>query len=224
MIISTISDTHGMHAGVLIPKCDVLVHSGDVLNNGTELPMLRAFDEWAGRLIDQGVCKHVVCSFGNHDLILDPNQTRDFQATYVDPADVLKNVIPLINKETIIEGVKFYGVPQTNFFYNWGFNVPMGYMKPYMDAIPDDTDVLVTHGPPYGGYGGITVEGEDAGSFECTQRLKELKVKLVVCGHIHKGYGRYMLPRKDGGGTVVLNSSICTEKYQPTNAPQVFSL
>jgi hypothetical protein len=52
--------------------------------------------------------------------------------------------------------------------------------------VPDDTDILLTHGPPRGHLDGFKRSG-------CTFLAKEVarvRPRLVVFGHIHIGYGQ----------------------------------
>ena len=60
-------------------------------------------------------------------------------------------------------GYKIWGSPWTPWFHDWGFNSRRGpECKSHWDKIPDDTDIILTHGPPlafgdrcdHGGYAG----------------------------------------------------------------------
>ena len=55
------------------------------------------------------------------------------------------------------------------------------------NLIPDDTDVLITHGPP-AGHRDLTKAGHNAGCVELLQTV-ELRVKPLfhIFGHIHEG-------------------------------------
>ena len=46
-----------------------------------------------------------------------------------------------------------------------------------------------------------------------TKTLERVQPRLMVCGHIHSGYGGYRL-----GGTEVVNASIVDDAYRPVNA------
>jgi Icc-related predicted phosphoesterase len=52
------------------------------------------------------------------------------------------------------------------------------------------------------------------------KRIEEIKPKLVVCGHVHEGYGAYKLPC----GTTIVNASVLDEKYRLVNAPIVVEI
>ena len=50
-----------------------------------------------------------------------------------------------------MEGVKVYGSPWQPWFGGWAFNLERGPdIAAKWALIPDDTDVLLTHGPPAG--------------------------------------------------------------------------
>jgi Icc-related predicted phosphoesterase len=91
-------------------------------------------------------------------------------------------------------------------------------MKAKWDAIPDNTDILVTHGPPYG-YLDIP-GGQNALRVGCEMlryRVDEIKPKIHVFGHIHGSYGHYF-----NGHTHFFNASILNERYMYANLPFTF--
>jgi len=52
---------------------------------------------------------------------------------------------------TTIEDLKFWGSPVQPEFFNWAFNRERGEdICKHWDLIPDDTDILITHGPAFG--------------------------------------------------------------------------
>ena len=89
-----------------------------------------------------------------------------------------------------------------------------------------DTDVLITHGPPMG-YGDSVyrmdwdgkVRSENVGCENLLNTIKVIKPSFHVCGHIHGGNGVYPM-----GNTKVINASVCTERYDPTQQPIVFNI
>ena len=62
-------------------------------------------------------------------------------------------------------------------------------------------------------------EGMHCGSMAVYDFIMNRQPKLVVCGHIHEGYGLAML-----GNTLVVNASSCTREYKPSNQPVVIEL
>ena len=93
--------------------------------------------------------------------------------------------------------------------------------------IPDDTDILVTHGPPFGTLDTVSPHSTHrCGCEELALRLKELSyLKLHVFGHIHGGYGQkvtYPRLREEGPIYYCYTSVNCEhmdEDYRPVNAP-----
>lgn len=101
-----------------------------------------------------------------------------------------------------------------------GFNAPRGEAcRAIWDRIPDDTDVLVTHGPPLG-YGDLCRSGVRAGCYDLLRAVKErVRPAFHVFGHIHEGYGA-----TTDDTTVFVNAATCSLRYKPTNPPLVFDL
>jgi hypothetical protein len=113
--------------------------------------------------------------------------------------------------------MSIYGAPHQPEFCNWAFNVPRGEaLKQIWDKIPKGTDVLVTHGPPYG-LRDKNMEGMKCGDRMLKQAIGRVRPKLHVCGHIHEGYGV-----EQWAGCLIANSSVCNRRYQPINEPLVF--
>lgn len=223
------SDTHGQIDIEDFPAGDVLVLAGDIFKNyfvwderkGKKLEMqlnaLKDLDEYAGNWIESGKYKYVIQIAGNHDWI--------FQ--YTDAGRNLKNIKYLQDEEIIIDGIKFYGSPWQPEFCNWAFNLPRN--GPDIEEkwlnIPDDVDVLITHGPPFGILDEVdridrATNSHHVGCEKLLYRLqnpyKPLRPKLAISGHIHSGYGRKVI-----NNTVFINAAICTEAYEPTNQPFV---
>ncbi len=124
-----------------------------------------------------------------------------------------------------IKGIKFWGEPTQPEFpakNSWCWNETRGSdeMKAIWQAMPEDTDVLITHGPPKG-YGDPSSTGQSVGCEDQLRRLIDVKPKVVVCGHLHSGNGVY--PIKDIG-TLVVNTSICNEQYQPIQSPYLIDI
>jgi Icc-related predicted phosphoesterase len=206
MRLVCVSDTHGYHDAMHVPDGDVLIHAGDLTKCGT-LEEVRAAGDWLTKLPH----KHKLVVAGNHDFLFerDPAAARALftHATYLE------------DEAVEIDGVRFYGSPYTPEFFNWAFMLPRGEaLRAKWSRIPNDVDVLVTHGPPNKVLD-RTVHGDHAGCEALAERVAELKPKLHVFGHIHEGYGI-----RDDGPTRYMNASICTFDYRPKNAPMVFEL
>ncbi len=97
--------------------------------------------------------------------------------------------------------------------------LPEGHRFPMLkyELIPEDTDILITHGPPYGTMDVVrnfhTGKAENVGSTILAGTTNTLKsLKLHVFGHIHEGFGK----SKDGK---MVNASYVNEEYLPVNKP-----
>jgi Icc-related predicted phosphoesterase len=199
--IVAISDTHGFHNAVDIPEADILVFAGDITMHG-ELKIVENFNNYLGDLPHS--MKIVIA--GNHDFCFE----RDPEAS----ADILTNGIYLQDQAIEIQGIRFYGSPWQPWFYDWAFNLQRGpEIREKWDLIPEDTDVLITHGPPLG-HGDRVLQGESVGCQDLLETVERVQPKIHIFGHIHEGFGI-----THNENTTFINASICDAAYQPRNAP-----
>ncbi|MEI6873153.1 MAG: UvrD-helicase domain-containing protein, partial [Verrucomicrobiota bacterium] len=64
---------------------------------------------------------------------------------------VASTIARLLNSGVTIEGLKIWGSPYSPRFFDWAFNCDRGEdIAQHWRLIPDDTDILITHGPPAG--------------------------------------------------------------------------
>lgn len=206
MRIVCISDTHE-HL-VPLPEGDVLVHAGDITFNG-DLYKIQEFNFWMAGL----PFKRIVVIAGNHDW----NFVR-----YPDSKNLLSACTYLEDSEVIIEGVKFYGSPWQPEFGGWAFNRTRGpALRRIWDKIPDDTDVLITHGPAWSVLDRTADMwgNKSVGCEELLLAVQRVRPKVHVFGHIHASYGVEIY-----NDTTCINASICNEKYQPVNKAIVIDI
>jgi len=205
MKIVCISDTHKKHRELDLPEGDVLVFAGDMSGRGS-LKSVRKFNRWLGEQPHQ----HKIVIAGNHDWA--------FQKQGLIAREEMTNAIYLEDTETVIDGVKFYGSPWQPEFCGWAFNLPRGeLLKRRWEAIPDDTNVLITHSPPAGIADWSIYDDEHCGCEYLRTRVEQLDdMKLHVFGHIHHGYGMY-----GDSKMVYVNASSCDEGYNIVNPPIV---
>jgi Icc-related predicted phosphoesterase len=204
MKIVVISDTH-CHK-VDLPEGDLLIHAGD-LSTGGHRSQIQPQLNWLDRQHDEKGYKDVVVVAGNHDKKLeDPSQFNFRRLIYLD------------NESTHINGLHIYGSPCTPKFYNWSFMHERGEpIKRIWDRIPDDVDILITHGPPFGI--GDLVRGRHTGCLDLLHAVQRVKPALHVFGHIHEGYGAYVADAIPN--VYFVNAAIMDDDYIPLNKPQV---
>lgn len=177
-----IADTHGFHGLLKVPEgIDVIIHSGDASNyrdpykNEIEV---RNFIAWFSSLD----VKYKVFVAGNHD-------------TSIEKGLITKNdfdnecIYYLENSGVEIEGLKIWGSPHTPQFGDWAFMKSRAklYDKAWKH-IPDDTDILIVHGPPKGVMD-LSFDRfnrpEMCGCSSLRKRVLQIEPKLFLSGHIH---------------------------------------
>lgn len=215
--IVSISDTHGYHRRIKnIPDADVLIHAGDITGRG-EIKVLNDFAMWMKELPHA----HKLLIAGNHDLTLERDNAQK--------QEILKlfqecGITYLQDSGIEIDNIHFWGSPWQPLFHSWAFNLPRGEaLAEKWALIPDNTNVLITHGPPYqildAAPRGV-FDIEHTGCEALLERVLELThLRAHVFGHIHNSYGKY-----EEFNVKFINSCICTESYYPNNLPQIFEI
>jgi Icc-related predicted phosphoesterase len=222
MKIVCISDTHGLHGKMVhkIPDGDILLIGGDISNYGTAAQLI-SFNDWLGG--EKSKFDKIICIGGNHDYGLDLNHENGLlcNPNKISGKELLTNCIYLDDEEYTYKDVKIYGSPITPWFYNWAFNRERGVeIKKYWEMIPTDTDILITHGPPYGVMDYVERTMTRVGCEDLSNRIKDLtQLKLHLFGHIHQGYGI-----EEISGVTYVNASICDEDYNPLNKPIILEI
>ena len=219
MKITVLSDTHTRHrhCEADLPGGDLLIHAGDFMNSGYHKQEATEFFDWFSSI--KNYDKKVFIA-GNHDRIIENDPTWSL-LTIKD----YSNIIYLQDEGFSLydmdkdSSTRLYGSPWQPDFNMWAFNLPRNgeEMKGRWDAIPEDTDILITHGPPYGYHdipGGQSIR---VGCEMLRHRVDEIKPKIHVFGHIHGSSGYYF-----NGHTHFINAAILDERYDYTNLPVSF--
>ncbi|HMQ04280.1 MAG TPA: metallophosphatase domain-containing protein [Pyrinomonadaceae bacterium] len=214
MRIVCLSDTHNCTSEIAVPDGDLLIHSGDSTITGTVEEVAR-FNDWFSGLPH----KHKIFVAGNHDWLFEKDSSRAKRS--LDPS-----IAYLQDSAVEVEGLKIYGSPWQPRFFDWAFNLNRGYeLAEKWALIPDDIDILITHGPPYGILDLVPRKGwdENTGCEELRKRVEQIaaqgRLKLHVFGHIHCGYGLH-----EELGVKFVNASTCDEQYKPSQPPMVVDL
>ena len=205
MKICIISDTHEQQDKLVLPQADLLIFCGDITYTGDRIKTLE-FVDW----FDSQPHKHKIFIAGNHDFLYEDS---------IFPYDSPFRKNYLYNQAISIDGYIIYASPYTPKFGNWAFMKKRGdEIANEWKKIPQDTDILITHGPPQGILD-KTRRGVNAGCYDLMKRVKEIKPQLHAFGHIHEGYGQV---EKDG--TIFVNASNCDEFYNIKNPPIVVEI
>jgi hypothetical protein len=169
---------------------------------------------------------HKVVTWGNHDwcgqvcdFVLDSPQharSKDFQIL-VDEGTTVPSPDATAGRMSV------WGTPWSNRFGRWAFMKEPRHLAPIYAAIPGATDIIVSHQPPHG-YGDQTFNldsgrVEHLGSRELLAAIERVRPRVVICGHVHGGFGRF-----EHLGIPIYNVSVVDEQYRLVNAPTVIEL
>lgn len=208
MKIVAISDTHGLHHQLQLPKGDILLHSGDVAKRGSEQEIV-AFLNW----FSQQDFQYKIFIAGNHDFYFEETPAAAIAALI--PA----NVIYLNDSGVTIEGINIWGSPVQPRFFDWAFNRDRGAdIDRHWQLIPENTDILLTHGPPKGILD-KTFQGLEVGCEMLLNRIEQIQPKYNVFGHIHEGYGQVTK-----NNIHFINASVVNLRYMVVNPPVEFEM
>jgi Icc-related predicted phosphoesterase len=203
MQITIVSDTHGLHNQLQLPGGDLLIHAGDVTARGNETEVVQ-FLEW----FKNQKYTHKIFIAGNHDWFFE-NETAEYIQSLIP-----KEVTYLNDSGICIDGYLIWGSPIQPTFFNWAFNRNRGdEINKHWQLIPKNTDILITHGPPFGILD-QTLRGEKVGCEMLLEKVNEVQPKLHVFGHIHEGYG--MIKKEN---STFVNASVLDIGYRYKNEP-----
>jgi Icc-related predicted phosphoesterase len=191
-----------------LPKGDVLIHAGDITYKGKRTEV-EDFLTW----FDKQKFAYKVFIGGNHDFFLEKEKKEGIEK-------MIPQGITYLNDSGItIDNIKLWGSPVTPKFFNWAFNRKRGdSIKKHWSLIPESTTILITHGPCYGILDQVASE-EHVGDKDLLARIREVKPKVHLFGHIHESYGT-----TKSGGVHFINASLMNENYELVHKPTVFDL
>jgi Icc-related predicted phosphoesterase len=159
----------------------MIIHSGDCSNTRDPYnnePEVRDFIDWFKMI----PVKYKIYVAGNHDTSIEKRLVtkKDFEDA---------GIIYLENESVTIEGIKFFGSPHTPQFGQWAFMKDRAKLERFWRmAIPEDTDVIITHGPPRGVLDKSYDRNhnmESCGDKSLLNRVLEIEPAYVLFGHIH---------------------------------------
>jgi Icc-related predicted phosphoesterase len=188
MKILATSDLHGdfetlNKLGDVVRDYDAVIIAGDFTNfSSAKLAM-----HMVGEI--ESIVKNLFIVPGNCDL----EETSDLYSELG---------ISLHSTGKIVDGIGFFGAGGSNIT---PFNTPLEYDEDdikkmleegYEEVREAKIKILVSHSPPKGTVD-QTSGGINAGSIAVRDFLKENKVSLVICGHIHEAKGVGKVGRAD---------------------------
>ncbi|MEG0950140.1 MAG: metallophosphatase domain-containing protein [Bacteroidales bacterium] len=174
------SDTHGDHHKLPIPtNIDIIICAGDVVN-GLSNPELERFFKWYASI----PADLRIFVAGNHELIFDlfPEEAKSL---------IPNNIVLLENSGISYKKIKFYSVAARGWLH-------------YETEIPNNTDILITHGPPLG------ILDNQQGCALLRKAVFKSKPAYHLFGHIHSL----------GNHTKTINNiRFCNVSYQNQEKP-----
>ena len=187
MNVTIIADTHGLHDEIKLKPGTMLIHAGDITEYGTEEEVI-SFLQW----FSQQPFKYKIFIAGNHDFFLEESTAAKRKKF------ISKDIIYLQNSGVEIEGLKIWGSPVTPYFLGMAFNVRPGKdIKKIWEKVPQDTAILITHGPPKG------MLDDNFGCEELLNALPIINPKIHCFGHVHGCNGR-----KNFNKTMFVNAAL----------------
>ncbi|PGH20411.1 hypothetical protein AJ80_03556 [Polytolypa hystricis UAMH7299] len=209
--IVCVSDTHNhspKNGAFKLPKGDVLIHAGDLTNQGS-LSELRRTVEW----IEEADFEAKIVIAGNHDITLDSQFYSSHGHTFHNqnlesPSECLSlftspsssitylnhqsTTIRLSNPDGPQTAFKVFGSPYSPRRGKWAFSYSPDSedeARTLWSAIPADADIVVTHTPPFSHCDEVAGEGS-VGCKILQQTLAHVvRPRLAVCGHVHESRG-----------------------------------
>lgn len=208
-----ISDVHDKWREVKIPQCDILISAGDYSFHGSPMAV-NHYHQW----LNNQPAKHIISVQGNHETWVEKN--------FEDAKAIALRACPRVHfmEEglVVIDGVNIWCSAITPWFHDWAYNRVRGEeIQKHWNQIPDNTNILVTHGPPAGILDIVPrADGtpkERVGCHDLLARIKELKdLDLHFFGHIHESHGQH---HEDG--VSFYNVAVCDGYYMPSNGVTV---
>ena len=188
-----LSDTHGKHRTLPLPSqgADILLHCGDWSNWKTSKKDTVDFNKWLGEL--KGYERKILIC-GNHEICCGKLTTAKIKEKYITNAEYY------CNEAIQHKSLKLWLSPLTrarNVSYRANsFSKSQERLQEEFSKCPNDTDVLITHSPPYGILDRHK-KGHRMGSIELWKTVQRVLPSIHIFGHCHDDAGalsRKMLP------------------------------
>lgn len=216
-----ISDTHNrIDSGFVLPEGDILIHCGDLtMKGGTDEihSFISCLTNWRFR--------HKIVIAGNHDFTFDPLFCRTANKSNLHYNEALKRELGryctyLEDSGVDLYGYRLWGTPWIPRHTKSAFSLSDGCaeLRAKREMIPDNIDILITHGPAYG-LNDLTVDNRHVGCPLLLESFQRIHPLIHLCGHIHECHGIAETRHFPS-----VNAAICAKKYRPIHRPFVFDL
>lgn len=222
MIVDCIADLHGYEPK--LPGGDLLILAGDY-TAADKMTQWGKFFRWVK---EQPYRKKVLIA-GNHDGFFESGFPK-----CQEEADDLKEVQSFLKERgemddpdfeylcdsgTEFEGLKIWGTPWTPWFHGVNpkckaFMDSEGYLTKRFKLIPNNLDILITHGPMLHVLDG-NYDGYACGSKALREAVDRARPRFHVFGHIHEQGNNQLMYKHVGPNTWCVNCSYVNENYKP---------
>ena len=210
-----ISDTHTKHNDIdfsdVGDDVQMIIHCGDFSHSPQQV---FSFCKWFEDLD----FKYKILIAGNHDEYIQTVGYETFKG-YCEQ----KGIIYLEDTSVEIEGIKFHGSPWSCMFGDWAFMEDDLELEGIAwNKIPDDVQVLITHGPAkgvgddVGAYQDISNSNVGSSTLAYTINNRLNKLTHHFFGHIHCESGIYTISNSENN-YIACNASMSYEWYEKMN-------
>ena len=198
------------HRDILFPeKYDVLIHAGDALGHGT-LEELKDFADWFN--LQKGL---KILIGGNHCGVMEKLGSEAVNEYFPEAVYLQDQGFTLPN------GMLIYGSPYTLAFNNWFFQLDPEDAKAHWAKIPNNVDILVTHGPAFDHLDYVAGVGS-LGDKELLKRIEEVKPSYHVFGHLHRDKGQRRIISDNN--ITYINAGLLDNNYRMIHEPIYFEV
>jgi hypothetical protein len=221
-----LADTHNADLPSNLPSCDLVLHCGDITEDGSPASISAALAS-LGRI--EASLKLVIA--GNHDISLDKEYYTSEGGTLADVEKSLALVSPASSSTATNNGITFlhegthtftlasgasftiYASPFTPAYGASAFQYPSHHdrynpasqtpewatnVSTEQSLIPDHVDIVMTHGPAKYILD-RTSDGTSAGYEHLRRAIARARPRLFCFGHVHCGYGAQRLAFGEDG-------------------------
>ena len=202
MKIWFISDTHTRHEDLEVPRADAVIHCGDEAN--VRKPWLNSleakpFFRWFSELDIET------------KIFVPGNHSTAFAEGLIKPEEY-PSIRFLIQESMTFAGLHVFGKPYKPAFFDWAYMKPREEINVLWDTIPNNVDILISHGPPKG-IRDVTRDWRTkapiyVGSKSLMRQVNErIKPRIHAFGHLHDEAGIKNFGTETHGDTQFINCS-----------------